>query len=70
MSIAEQIQQALDNDSHVRGCKLSVSQTDDSVTIEGTVPSFYLRQMAQETAIRLLRSNFSRFALKSRVSVS
>jgi len=47
-SLADQIQRALKECSHIRGYKLSVMELSNSVVIGGTVSSFFHKQMAQE----------------------
>ena len=45
--------------------KLSIEETDATVLIKGKVPSYYLKQMAQETVMPLLAGR----ALVNRVTV-
>jgi hypothetical protein len=46
--------------------KLSVDETETSVTIRGTVSSYYLKQLAQETVMAVLEGR----ALSNQVTVS
>jgi hypothetical protein len=46
--------------------KLSVEETETSVTIRGTVSSYYLKQLAQETVMAVLEGR----ALSNQVTVN
>jgi hypothetical protein len=53
--LAEQLQLALREASHVRRYNFSVLELPHAVVIQGKVNSFFHKQIAQETAIRFLR---------------
>jgi hypothetical protein len=46
--------------------RLRVAETDDEIIISGTVPSFYLKQLAQEAVRPLLGSR----RLRNQIDVS
>ena len=51
--LLDQVQGALSNSPHVPSHQVRVETTDGHVRIEGTVGSFFQKQMAQEVVLRL-----------------
>jgi osmotically-inducible protein OsmY len=51
--LLDQVQGALSNSPHVPAHQVRVETTDGHVRIEGTVGSFFQKQMAQEVVLRL-----------------
>ncbi len=51
--LLDQVQGALSNSPHVPSHQVHVETTDGHVLIEGTVGSFFQKQMAQEVVRRL-----------------
>jgi len=53
MPLLDQVQGALSSSPHVPSHQVHVETTDGHVRIEGTVGSFFQKQMAQEVVLRL-----------------
>jgi osmotically-inducible protein OsmY len=51
--LLDQVQGALSNSPHVPSHQVRVETTDGHVRIQGTVGSFFQKQMAQEVVLRL-----------------
>ncbi len=52
-ALLDQIQGALNNSPHVSSRKVQIEATDGRVRLEGTVTTFFQKQMAQELVRRL-----------------
>ena len=61
-----QVVEALDQSPQPLLRRLAVEETDDEIVISGNVPSYYLKQLAQET----IRPHLGRRRLRNRLTVS
>ena len=52
--VAERVRREISADPHVGNCKIEVECVDGDVLLKGKVPTFYLKQMAQVAAIRVI----------------
>lgn len=70
-SLAQLIQTAI-TQAHVRGYRLTVLELAEGIVIQGTVGSYYHKQLAQEAAMKLLKDQSPqgfRLHLKNEIEV-
>jgi len=54
--VEERVRREISSDPHVGQCKINVKCVEGNVLLTGIVSSFYLKQMAQVAAIRVIEN--------------